>query len=143
MGDSMTFQDRIAAMLRHARTSDWTPLPVTTETPAATEGICELVTVPACDELPYVFELKRGERLAFSLAATANISVVLCDEPAYDEWLDSGLRSEVPADCYVVSRETKRHALSFVAPLKGVFLVVLVNAQASPADVAVTAVAPA
>src|ERR1051325_6657340 len=57
--------------------------------------ICEAVTVAAYDELPYMFELERGELLEFTLRSDAPIDVLLCDSSEYHLWVDSGYDAKI------------------------------------------------
>ena len=49
------------------------------------------MTVPPSDDLPYVFELEQGQRLALSFRASEVVDVVICPEGAYDAWVDDGM----------------------------------------------------
>src|SRR5262245_52136489 len=99
---------------------------------ATPPGVCEVVSVPASDELPYFFEMKAGQRLVMSLSASAEIDVVLCKESAYDDWIDSGMRSEHPSNAILMSRLSQRHSFEYRAPQNGNFLVVLINLSDAP-----------
>ena len=69
-------------------------------------GICEVISVGECDELPYIFEIVGGQKLSFSLTASHEVDLVLCDEGAYDEWVDAGLPTQHPEEALL----TLRHA---------------------------------
>ena len=76
-------------------------------------GICEVISVGAFDELPYVFEINGGQKLSFSLTASHEVDLVLCDENAYDGWVDAGLQTEHPADAILTLRHACQHSLEF------------------------------
>jgi hypothetical protein len=105
----------------------------------AGDGIWEVVTVPSADELPYVFELTAGQRLSVSLSASANIDLVLCDEAAYDCWLDSGLETEHPPNPLLALRPAEHHSLEYKAANAGSHILVLINLADAPVDVVVAA----
>ena len=102
-------------------------------------GICEVVNVEPTDELPYVFEITAGQSLAFSMTASQEIDLVLCDEDAYDEWIDSGLQSEHPPEPILTLRHGCQHSLQFKSERDTTLVVILINL----ADVQVHAVVAA
>jgi hypothetical protein len=90
-------------------------------------GICEVVDVASADELPYVFEITAGQRLAFSMTASHEIDLVLCDEDAYDEWIDGGLQSEHPPKTILTLRHGCQHSLEFKSMRDTTLVVILIN----------------
>lgn len=109
------------------------------EYPWCPDAIYEVVTVPAQDDLPYVFEMSRGQQLRFSLAATGKLGISICDEDTYDRWLEAGMPIDEPDGLIPIPQGSRQHALFYRAPSEGVFLAVLVNPGDTPVDVAVAA----
>lgn len=90
-------------------------------------GICEVVSVGSCDELPYVFEISGGQKLSFSLTASHEIDLVLCDEHAYDEWVDGGLKAEHPSGAILTLRHACQHSLEFRPEQDTTLIAILIN----------------
>lgn len=90
-------------------------------------GICEVISVGACDELPYVFEISGGQRLSFSLSASHEVDLVLCDERAYDEWVDSGLTNEHPLEAILMLRHDCHHSLEYRTEQDTTLVAIIVN----------------
>ncbi len=99
--------------------------------------ICEAITLPAYDELPYVFDLEEGELLEFTLRSDVPVDVLLCDAGDYDRWVDSGYDPEVALGVHVEAEDVLAHTLRFSAPLPGEYAVLLMNWTESPADLAI------
>ena len=57
--------------------------------------ICEAITLPAYDEIPYVFDLEEREYLEFTLRSDIPVDVLLCNASDYDRWVDSGYDPEI------------------------------------------------
>ena len=102
-------------------------------------GICEVIGVEASDELPYVFEISAGERLSFCLSATHEVDLVLCDEPAYDEWVDGGFQSEHPANPILMLRHGCQHSLEFRTDQDATLIAILINLADRPVQAVVAA----
>jgi hypothetical protein len=90
-------------------------------------GICEVISVGAYDELPYVFEISGGQRLSFSLSASHEVDLVLCDERAYDEWVDSGLTTEHPREAILMLGHDCHHSLEFRTEQDTTLVAIIVN----------------
>jgi hypothetical protein len=90
-------------------------------------GICEVISVGACDELPYVFELSGGQRLSFSLTASHEVDLILCDEHAYDGWVDDGLTTEHPLQAILTLRHACYHSLEFKPEQDATLIVIIIN----------------
>ena len=90
-------------------------------------GICEVVTVPANDELPYVFEVTGGQKLVFSISSSDEVDLVLCEEDAYDDWIDAGFETEQPLEALLVLRHGTKHSLEFMADCDSVLVAILIN----------------
>ena len=90
-------------------------------------GICEVITVPPSDELPYVFEISRGQTLRFSLSSSHEVDLVLCEESAYDEWVDAGFETDCPLEALLVLRHGTSHSLEFKPDHETVLVVILLN----------------
>jgi hypothetical protein len=106
-------------------------------TPA--EFICEAITLKACDELPYLFELRQGQHLEFEIKASRPIDIAVCEEDEYDRWVDSGFSPEHSVAVYREAEDVASHKLRFTAPMTGEFVVLLMNWSDVDADVAVEA----
>lgn len=102
-------------------------------------GICEVVSVAAEDELPYVFELDADQRLSFSVTSTAEIDVVMCEEAAYDEWIDNGFKSEHPPDSILALRSSFDHSMEFAPKRVTTLVAILINRGDAPVDAIVGA----
>src|SRR5438128_1351250 len=102
-------------------------------------GICEVITVPACDELPYVFEISGGQKLLFSLTSSHELDVVLCDEWAYDDWIDNGFESNNPLEALLILRHGTSHSLEFKPEGNRVLVAILVNSAEQSVDAVVAA----
>jgi hypothetical protein len=90
-------------------------------------GICEVITVPPSDELPYVFEISRGQTLYFSLSSSHAIDLVLCEESAYDDWVDAGFETDCPLEALLVLRHGISHSLEFKPDHDTVLVAILLN----------------
>ena len=90
-------------------------------------GICEVITVPARDELPYVFEISLGQTLFFSISSSHEIDLVLCDESAYDDWVDAGFETDRPLETLLVLRDGTSHSLQFRPDHDTVLVAILLN----------------
>src|SRR4051794_16534185 len=90
-------------------------------------GICEVVSVGACDELPYVFEISGGQKLLFSLTACHEVDLVLCDEVAYDAWVDGGLQTEHPEEALLTLRRACKHSLDFRPEQDTTLIAIIIN----------------
>ena len=99
--------------------------------------ICEAVTVAAYDELPYMFELERGELLEFTLRSDAPIDVLLCDSSDYHRWVDSGYDAGIAFSVHLEAEDILAYTLRFTAPVAGEYAVLLMNWTECPADVVV------
>lgn len=108
----------------------------------ATPGICEVVSVGPCDELPYVFEVSGGQKLSFSLTASHEVDLVLCDEEAYDEWVDGGLETEHPTQCILMLRHACQHSLEFRPDRHKTLIAIVINLANRPVQSIVAARLP-
>ena len=95
-------------------------------------GICEVISVGACDELPYVFEISGGQRLSFSLSASHEVDLVLCDERAHDEWVDNGLTTEHPLETILMLRHDCHHSMEFKPEADTTLVAIIVNLAKRP-----------
>ena len=102
-------------------------------------GICEVISVGPCDELPYVFEIVGGQKLSFSLTASHEVDLVLCDESAYDEWVDGGLQSHHPEDVLLTLRHACQHSLEFRPELDTTLIAIIINLAERPVQSVVAA----
>ena len=90
-------------------------------------GICEVITVPPSDELPYVFEINRGQTLYFSLSSSHPVDLVLCEESAYDDWVDAGFETDCPLEALLVLRHEISRSLEFKPDHNIVLVAILLN----------------
>ena len=90
-------------------------------------GICEVISVGPCDELPYVFEISGGQKLTFSVTASHEVDLVLCDESTYDAWVDGGLQTEHPANAMVTLRHARQHSLEFRPKQDTTLIAIIIN----------------
>lgn len=90
-------------------------------------GICEVVTVPPKDDVPYVFEISQGERLLFNVTASLAFDVVLCSETAYDDWVDAEFETHQPLEALLVLRDAKTHSFEFKPDHDVVLVAILFN----------------
>ena len=102
-------------------------------------GICEVISVAAFDELPYVFEINGGQKLSFSLTASHEVDLVLCDESAYDNWVDGGLHTEHPADAILTLRHACQHSLEFRPEQDTTLIAIIINLAESSVQSVVAA----
>lgn len=102
-----------------------------------TEGILEIVTIAAFEELPWLFEMARGDRLAISLMASQSVDVVVCAEADYDAWVEGGMVTDRPVFGFLESNGASRHCLQIRSPIDGLLLVLVVNPSATEVDVAI------
>jgi hypothetical protein len=116
-----------------ARAHGWTKV----EKGPAAGFICEAITVAAYDELPYMFELERGEILEFTLRSDVPVDVLLCDSSDYDRWLDSGYDAEIAFSVHLEAEDVLAYTLRFTASTKGEYAVLLMNWTECPADIVV------
>ncbi len=99
--------------------------------------ICEAITIPAYDEIPYLFDLEQGELLDFTLRSDIPVDVLLCDASDYDQWVDSGYDPEVAILVHLEAEDVLAHTLRFTAPFPGEYAVLLMNWTECPADLAI------
>jgi hypothetical protein len=102
-------------------------------------GICEVITVPASDELPYIFEISAGQKLLFSLSCSHDVDLVLCEECAYDDWVDAGFQTDRPLDALLVLRHGTSHSLEFKPESDSVLVAILINAAEQSVESVVAA----
>lgn len=102
-------------------------------------GICEVVSVSACDELPYVFEISGGQKLSFSLTASHEVDLVVCDEGAYDDWVDGGLQTQHPEEAILTLRHACQHSLEFRPEQDTTLIAIIINLADCPVQSVVAA----
>ena len=105
------------------------------KTPAAL--ICEAITLPAYDEVPYIFDIEQFELLEFTLRSDIPVDVLLCNATDYDRWVDSGYDPEIGLLVHLEAEDVLAHTLRFRALAAGEYAVLLMNWTASPADLAI------
>lgn len=106
--------------------------------PQLAEGIVEVLTIGAFDELPWLFEMEKGGKLSISLMANQAVDIVVCSEADYDEWIDSGAESDRPAFGFLESNRSACHALQFRSPESGLVAILVVNPNATEAELAIS-----
>lgn len=99
--------------------------------------ICEAITLPAYDELPYMFELQRGELLEFTLRSDIPVDVLLCDASDYDRWVDSGYDPKTALSVHLEAEDVLVYTVRFTASVSGEYAVLLMNWTECPADLAI------
>jgi hypothetical protein len=99
--------------------------------------ICEAITLPAYDELPYVFELEQNEYLEFTLRSDTPVDVLICNMADYEQWIDSGYDPEIALLVHLEAEDVVAYTLRFTAPQAGEYAVLLMNWTESPADLAI------
>lgn len=104
---------------------------------SSTPFICEVVTLPAYDELPYVFALEQHERLEFTLRSDTPVDVLLCNMADYERWVDSGYDPEVALLVHLEAEDVTSYGLRFIAPRAGEYAVLLMNWTECAADLVV------
>ena len=102
-------------------------------------GICEVISVGGCDELPYIFEIVGGQKLSFSLTASHEVDLVLCDEGAYDEWVDAGLQTQHPEEALLTLRHACQHSLEFRPEQDTTLIAIIINLADRPVQSVVAA----
>jgi hypothetical protein len=101
-------------------------------------GIVEIVTIPAFEELPWLFEMRRGDRLSISLMASQAVDVVICAESDYDAWMDAGMETDRPEFGFLESSGAIQHGLQIRSPIEGLLAVLVVNPNATEVEVAIS-----
>lgn len=99
--------------------------------------ICEAITLPAYDEIPYVFDLREYEYLEFTLRSDTPVDVLLCHMVDYERWIDSGYDPEAALLVHLEAEDVQAHTLRFTAPRSGEYAVVLMNWTECAADLAI------
>jgi hypothetical protein len=99
--------------------------------------ICELIRLAAYDEIPYVFELEKNERLEFIMRSDAPVDVLLCNMENYWRWVDSGYSLEFALTVYTEVVDVLAYTVRFTAPVAGDYAVLVMNWTDHAADVAV------
>lgn len=99
--------------------------------------ICEAITLPAYDEIPYIFDLERFELLEFTLRSDVPVDVLLCNATDYDHWVDSGYDAEIGLLVHLEAEDVLAHTLQFRALTAGEYAVLLMNWTDTPADLAI------
>jgi hypothetical protein len=105
------------------------------KTPAA--FICEAITLPAYDEIPYIFDLERFELLEFTLRSDVPVDVLVCNASGYDDWVESGYDSEIGLLVHLEAEDVLTYMLRFRALAAGEYVVLLMNWTECPADLAI------
>ena len=96
--------------------------------------MCEAITLGACDDLPYLFELEPDERLDLVVSSNLPIDVVVCDLEDFEHWVDSGYDPEIELPVYCEFEDVTVRTLTFNAPHRGEYAVVLMNWTDCAAD---------
>ncbi len=104
------------------------------DAPAEPDGICEVITVPAMDELPYAFELESGQVLDATITSEQPFGVLLCDDAIYEEWIDQGMLTPLPESFHLYQASQTLHIVSFSPTQRGHYILLLVNPLASPIE---------
>jgi len=104
---------------------------------AAPPFICEAITLPAYEELPYVFELEQHERLEFTLRSDTRVDVLLCSLADYERWVGSGYDAAMGLLAHLEAEDVSAYTLRFTAPEAGEYVVLLMNWTGEAADLAV------
>jgi hypothetical protein len=99
------------------------------------DGICEVITVPAMDELPYVFELQAGETLNATITSEQQFDLMLCNDAVYDAWIDSGMPTPLPHSYHLIQTGRSTHTVSFQPVQRGHYVLLLVNPSEEPIEV--------
>jgi len=99
--------------------------------------ICEAITLPAYDEMPYMIELARGELLDFTLRSDVPVDVLLCNSSDYIRWVDSGYDPDAALALHLEAEDVLAYTLRFSAPIAGEYTVLLMNWTEDPADLAI------
>ena len=99
--------------------------------------ICEAITLPAYDEIPYIFDLERFELLEFTLRSDVPVDVLLCNATDYDHWVDSGYDPEIGLLVHLEAEDVLANTLRFRALAAGEYVVLLMNWTKYPADLAI------
>ena len=99
--------------------------------------ICEAITLPAYDEIPYIFDLERFELLEFTVRSDVPVDVLLCNATDYDHWVDSGYDPEIGLLVHLEAEDVLAHTLRFRALAAGEYAVLLMNWTDTPADLAI------
>lgn len=103
------------------------------------DGICEVITVPAMDELPYAFEIQAGETLNANITSEHPFDLMLCDNDAYDAWIDGGMSTPLPYPCHLIQTDRSTHTVSFKPAERGHYILLLLNPSEEPIEVAFNA----
>lgn len=99
------------------------------------DGICEVITVPAMDELPYAFELQAGETLSANITSEHPFDLMLCDDDVYDVWMDDGMPTPLPHPSHVYQTGQSTHTISFRPVRRGHYILLLLNPSEEPIEV--------
>jgi hypothetical protein len=106
--------------------------------PTTVECILEVLTIPAFDEMPWLFDMERGQKLSVSVIASHEIDVVVCAEHDYDEWVESGMETDRPEYGFLESSRSIQHVLHFRSPSNGLIVVLIVNPGSTDVEVAIS-----
>jgi hypothetical protein len=99
--------------------------------------ICEAITLPAYDEIPYVFDLEEQEFLEFTLRSDIPVDVLVCNMGDYEGWIDSGYDPEVALLVHLEAEDVLAYTLRFTAPRADEYAVLLMNWTECAADLAI------
>lgn len=110
-----------------------------TDLPLRTEEaiIVEDVTLPARSHLPYEFELREDEGLQFIFRSELPVDLLLARMSDYEAWTSGVQHPAESSLAYAEALDTVGHAIEFVAPEDASYAAILLNDNASAADVAV------
>jgi hypothetical protein len=89
--------------------------------------LCEVITLQACDDLPYLFELEPQDRLDFVVSSNLPIDVMLCNFRDFEHWADSGYDPDIEVPVYCEYEDVTVQTVTFHALQRGEYAVVLMN----------------
>lgn len=88
----------------------------------------------------YHFDMETGDELVFSINANDYLDAVICDEEDVEQWEDEDLDEECPLpENYWYRTGIKEGSYTFTAPDDGCYVLLLVNWDDDPTEVAVDA----
>ena len=99
--------------------------------------ICEAITLPAYDEIPYVVDLEEREYLEFTLRSDTPVDVLVCNMADYERWIDSGYDPEIALLVHLEAEDVLAYTLRFTAPRADEYAVLLMNWTECAADLAI------
>ena len=100
----------------------------------------ETLALEGWERLPYLRFLCAGQEVKLRVHATANVTVVISDARAYDEWVTCGFESDA-LKTLIYERDVASVAIDYAVKVTGDYYLLILNESGDPVDITVEMVA--